>query len=66
MGIEVLFDFDGDAADHEDDFVGMLGNVLIHPKFRYIMLHKPAGVLTAARDKSQKTVLDLLPPDDRR
>lgn len=31
MGIEVLFDFDGDAADHEDDFVGMLGNVLIHP-----------------------------------
>ena len=31
MGIDVLFDFDGDAADHEDDFVGMLGNVLIHP-----------------------------------
>ncbi len=28
----------------------------------HIMLCKPAGVLTAARDKKQKTVLDLLPP----
>lgn len=29
---------------------------------RTIMLNKPCGVLTAARDKKQKTVLDLLPP----
>ena len=26
------------------------------------MLNKPSGVLTAARDKKQKTVMDLLPP----
>lgn len=29
---------------------------------RHIMLHKPAGLLTAARDKKQPTVMDLLPP----
>ena len=29
---------------------------------RYLMLHKPAGVLTAKEDARQKTVMDLLPP----
>lgn len=29
---------------------------------RHLMLHKPAGLLTAARDKKQPTVMDLLPP----
>ena len=29
---------------------------------RHVMLHKPAGMLTAARDKKQPTVMDLLPP----
>ncbi|MBO5569024.1 MAG: rRNA pseudouridine synthase [Clostridia bacterium] len=29
---------------------------------RHVMLYKPCGVLTAARDKKQKTVMDLLPP----
>ncbi|MBQ8201412.1 MAG: rRNA pseudouridine synthase [Clostridia bacterium] len=28
---------------------------------RHVMLHKPAGLLTAARDKKQPTVMDLLP-----
>ena len=28
---------------------------------RHVMLHKPAGLLTAARDKRQPTVMDLLP-----
>ncbi len=28
---------------------------------QYLMLHKPAGVLTAARDSRQQTVMDLLP-----
>ena len=27
-----------------------------------MLLHKPAGLLTAARDKKQPTVMDLLPP----
>ena len=29
---------------------------------RHVMLHKPAGLLTAARDAKQPTVMDLLPP----
>ena len=32
----------------------------------YIMLHKPAGLLSATEDRDQSTVLDLLPPALRR
>lgn len=34
--------------------------------FVYIMLHKPAGLLSATEDRRQSTVLDLLPPELRR
>lgn len=34
-------------------------------EFHYIMMNKPAGVLTATEDKRQKTVVDLLPPEYR-
>lgn len=33
---------------------------------RYLMLHKPAGRLSATEDRDQPTVLDLLPPELRR
>jgi 16S rRNA pseudouridine516 synthase len=29
--------------------------------FQYVMLHKPAGIVTAARDRAASTVMDLLP-----
>lgn len=32
----------------------------------YLLLHKPAGVLTATEDRRQPTVLELLPPELRR
>ena len=32
-------------------------------EFHYLMLHKPAGVLSATEDRHQKTVLDLLPEE---
>lgn len=32
------------------------------PLHRHVMLHKPAGILTAARDSRMQTVMDLLPP----
>lgn len=35
-------------------------------RFRYVMLHKPAGVLSATEDRTQKTVLDLLPRELQR
>lgn len=37
------------------------GEAVVHSKKTYIMLHKPAGVLSATEDRRQKTVLDLLP-----
>ena len=33
---------------------------------RYLMMNKPAGVITATEDAAQQTVLDLLPADLRR
>ena len=36
------------------------GEPLGYEKFTYVMLHKPAGVLTATEDRRQETVLDLL------
>lgn len=35
-------------------------------RFTYVMLHKPAGVLSATEDGRQSTVLDLLPPELRK
>lgn len=32
-------------------------------RFVYVMLHKPAGLLSATEDKDQPTVLDILPPE---
>ena len=44
----------------------MDGENIGYQKFTYIMLHKPAGVLSAVEDKRQKTVLDLLPEELQR
>ena len=42
------------------------GKAIVWQQFTYLMMNKPAGVLTATRDRRQKTVLDLLPPELRR
>ena len=42
--------------------VAVDGRMLSYKNVRHVMLNKPAGVLTAARDPKQKTVMDLLPP----
>lgn len=34
--------------------------------FAYVMMHKPAGLLSATEDRRQKTVVDLLSPELRR
>lgn len=39
------------------------GIPLNYEEFTYIMLHKPAGVLSAVEDRKQRTVLDLLPEE---
>lgn len=35
-------------------------------RFTYVMLHKPAGVVSSTEDPRERTVLSLLPPDLRR
>lgn len=42
------------------------GEDVLWQRFTYLMMNKPAGVLTATRDSRQKTVLDLLSPELRR
>ena len=42
------------------------GVELKYEKFVYVLLHKPAGVLSATEDKRQATVLDLLPEEYRK
>lgn len=51
--------------DPEKDAVCLRGERICYQTARYYLMHKPAGVITASRDKKQKTVLDLLKPEDR-
>ena len=54
----------GDPAskvDTDTETVCLRGQTVSDTPFRYIMLYKPAGVLTAARDSRAATVMDLLP-----
>lgn len=52
----------GMRVDALADEVTLDGRRLSYKSVRHVMLHKPQGVLTAARDAKQKTVMDLLPP----
>lgn len=45
------------------DTVTFQGKQVAYQKYRYYMLHKPAGVVTATKDNLDKTVIDLLPKD---
>lgn len=46
--------------DTEHDTVTYQGKNVSYQKYYYYMMHKPAGVITATKDKEQKTVMDLL------
>ena len=47
--------------DPETSSVCLNGRMLTYRKYIYIMMHKPAGLLSATRDPSTPTVLSLLP-----
>ena len=49
--------------DPQQEEIILDGEPLNYEKFTYVMLHKPAGVLSAVEDRKQKTVLDLLPEE---
>lgn len=53
-------------VDGEKSEITLDGAALNYKKYRYYMMDKPAGVITATDDRKQKTVLDLLTPEMRR
>ena len=54
-----------EKLDPETETVLLDGKTIVYQEFTYVMMHKPAGVLSATEDKREKTVLDLLPPEYR-
>ena len=52
-----------EKLDPETEIVTLDGKAIVYQEFTYVMMHKPAGVLSATEDKREKTVLDLLPPE---
>jgi 16S rRNA pseudouridine516 synthase len=46
--------------DENIDIVSYAGETLSYQKFRYYILNKPKGVVTATKDAKDKTVMDLL------
>lgn len=53
-------------ADPEENEIALDGKSVTVKKYLYIMMNKPAGVLSASRDTRASTVLDLLPDSLRR
>ena len=56
----------GRKVDEGRDQILVAGERLTYQKFLYFMLNKPAGVISATEDQREKTVLELLKPEDRR
>lgn len=52
-----------DKVDPDRSTVLVDGGDIGYARHVYVMLHKPAGVLSATEDPRQETVLDLLPPE---
>ena len=49
-----------EKVDVESQTVMVDGKVVTYQTVEYYMLHKPAGVVSATKDKKEKTVLDLI------
>jgi 16S rRNA pseudouridine516 synthase len=52
--------------DPDKDQILLNGTSVTYKKFTYIMLNKPEGYVSATDDPREKTVLDLVDPEDRR
>lgn len=53
-------------ANAENDKIAVLGKVLDYSEHIYIMMNKPAGVVSASNDNHDKTVIDILPDEYKR
>ena len=53
----------GDAkVDGDTQQITVDGQVLRYRQFQYLMMNKPAGVISASNDPKARTVVDLVPP----
>lgn len=53
-------------VEAEKDAVCVRGQAVCYRRFVYYMLNKPAGLISATRDKLSATVMELIRPEDRR
>lgn len=54
-----------DKVDESSDIICFRGKPLQYEQYRYYLLHKPAGCVTAVTDATHQTVMDLFPADIR-
>lgn len=50
----------------EGDIVKLNGTEIFYKEFIYIMMNKPAGIISATNDPKHKTVIDILPEEYKR
>ena len=55
-----------EKVDVESQTVTVDGKAVMYQTVEYYMLHKPAGVVSATKDKKEKTVLDLIDGQKRK
>ncbi len=53
----------GTDVDPEQSTIRVAGSLLRYRAHLYLMLNKPTGVVSATEDRSQRTVLDLVPKE---
>ncbi|MFI3325152.1 MAG: pseudouridine synthase [Clostridia bacterium] len=49
--------------DPENNVVKLNGEVINYSQYTYIMMNKPKGVLSATKDNTEQTVIDLIPKE---
>lgn len=54
------------SINTDTDTVSVNGQAIGYKKYIYILMNKPAGVLSASNDKNRHTVVDLVPPEFKR
>lgn len=57
---------EGFKVNEQAENITINGISAVSEKYIYIMLNKPAGVISSTADNTHKTVLDLIAPNDRR
>ena len=55
-----------EKADTEKDVIIYCGKEIKYLEYEYFIMNKPAGVISATEDRSQKTVLDLITDSSRK